>query len=103
MAEEAHDVGGFARFDAADYLTSIEHVAAYLTAVLEDEPDDVGALLEALGTVARSQNMSEIARRVGMSREGLYKALTASGNPSFVTVRRVLRALGLEMRFSRAA
>lgn len=53
----------------------------------------------ALGEVARSGNMSELARRAGMSREGLYKSLSADGNPSFATVFRVSRALGLRVRF----
>ena len=47
--------------------------------------------------IARSQNMSELARRVGMSRDGLYKALSAEGNPTWSTVRRVTNALGLRL------
>ncbi len=33
-----------------------------------------------------------------MSREGLYKALSADGNPSFATVMRITRALGMQVR-----
>lgn len=57
----------------------------------------------ALGTIARSRNLSELARRVGMSREGLYKALSEEGNPSFATVMKVTKALGLRIHFDSEA
>ena len=44
--------------------------------------------------------MSRLAREVGMSREGLYKALSEEGNPSFATVMRIARALGLQVRIT---
>lgn len=70
------------RFDAADYLKSAEAVATYLDVVMKDSPGDAGALAKALGTVARARNMSQLARDTGLSREGLLRALSASGNPS---------------------
>jgi len=56
-----------------------------------------------LGVIARSGNVSELARRVGMSREGLYKALSAEGNPSFATIVKVAGALGLKIHFESVA
>ena len=44
--------------------------------------------------------MSRLARDVGMSREGLYKALSGDGNPTFATVVRITRALGMQLRFT---
>ena len=41
--------------------------------------------------------MSQVARDAGITREGLYKALPAEGNPSFATVLKVMRALGLQV------
>jgi len=38
-----------------------------------------------------------------MSREGLYKALSADGNPSFVTILKLSRALGLRVHFESVA
>ncbi|MGI9157191.1 MAG: addiction module antidote protein [Marmoricola sp.] len=93
----------FSRFDAADYLVDIEDAAAYLEAALEEAGDDPAFIAQALGTIARSGNISELARRVGMSREGLYKALSSDGNPSFATIMKVARALGLKLHFESVA
>lgn len=89
----------FSPFDAANYLNTVEDVAAYLEAVLEESADDSKVIAQALGTIARSRNFSKIARQAGMSREGLYKALSPTGNPSLETVMRVTHALGLRLRF----
>lgn len=93
----------FARFDGANYLRTPADAAAYLEAALEDSGDDPAAVALALGTIARSGNLSELARRIGMSREGLYKALTAEGNPSFATISKVATALGLRIEFHAVA
>lgn len=93
----------FSSFDSADYLSSLEDVAAYLEAVIETADDDPALIAQALGTIARSHNVSELARRAGMSREGLYKALSADGNPSFATVIKVSKALGLRLHFESVA
>ena len=53
----------------------------------------------ALGDIARARNMSQLARDTGLTREGLYKALSGDGNPSFATVVKVAQALGLRMHF----
>ena len=87
----------FTPFDVADYLDSMEDVSAYLEVALEESADDPTAVPRALGVIARSQNMSELARRVGMSRDGLYKALSAEGNPTWSTVFKVTNALGLRL------
>lgn len=93
----------FSRYDSADYLLDIEAAAAYLEAALEEAGDDPAFVAHALGVIARSGNISELARRVGMSREGLYKALSAEGNPSFATIMKVAKALGLRLHFESVA
>ncbi len=93
----------FTPFDVADYLDSIEDVSAYLEIALDESADDPTAVPRALGVIARSQNMSELARRVGMSRDGLYKALSAEGNPTWSTVLKVTNALGLRLTLRAAA
>lgn len=93
----------YRRFDAADYLDDIEDVAALLQVALEESEEDPAAVPRALGVIARSRNMSELARRTGMSRDGLYKALSGEGNPTWATVLKVCDALGLRLTIHAAA
>ena len=86
----------FSRYDAADYLKTDEQIAAYLDVALEG--GDPAIITRALGAVARARNMSQLARDTGMSREGLYKALSGEGNPSFATVMKVAQALGVRFQ-----
>jgi probable addiction module antidote protein len=92
----------FSRYDTADYLTNEDQIAAYLDATMEECADDPAAIAHALGVVARAQNMSRLARKTGLTREGLYKSLTRDGNPSFATVIKVAAALGLRIEFRAA-
>jgi probable addiction module antidote protein len=46
--------------------------------------------------------MSQLARDTGLAREGLYKALSADGNPEFSTIMKVIKALGLKLHASTA-
>lgn len=93
----------YKRFDAADYLENLDDVAVFLEVALEDSAEDPSALPHALGIIARSQNMSELARRVGMSRDGLYKALSEEGNPTWSTILKVTNALGLRFELHTVA
>jgi len=81
-------------FDPAKYLDNDEAIADYLTDALET--GDPAFVSDALGVIARARGMSDIARTAGMSRESLYRALSADGNPKFETVLRVMHALGLQ-------
>lgn len=85
-------------WDAADTLRNKEDVAAYLDAILEDGDPDL--LKAALGDIARSKGMTEIADATGLGRTNLYKALSPEGNPEFATVAKVLKALGLRLRIA---
>jgi len=82
-------------FDPAEYLEDSESIAVYLTDALES--DDPTFVADALGVVARARGMSEVARKAGVSRESLYRALSADGNPEFATILRVVHALGLRL------
>ena len=93
----------YARFDAADYLDDLDDVATYLEIALQESTEDPTAVPRALGVIARSQNMSELARRVGMSRDGLYKALSADGNPTWSTILKVTNALDLRFELHTVA
>jgi probable addiction module antidote protein len=88
---------GFVPYDVAEHLRTPEEMAAYLEAWLEEVPDDVGGLARALGDIARARGMTQVAKETGLSRESLYRALSADGNPSFATVLKVTKALGLRL------
>lgn len=92
-----------APWDAADLLDSPEAIAAYLDAAVEEAQDDPSFLMTALETVARAGNFSELAREIGISRKGLYKALGEDGNPSFATIWALLNKLGVRIEFHAVA
>ena len=82
-------------YDPVDYLVTPEDMAAYLEAALDDGEPKV--IIAVLGDLARARGMTAVARGSGLGRESLYKALSPSGNPEFVTVMKVVRALGLRL------
>jgi len=84
--------------DAAKYLRTPEEIATFLEAVFEDYDGDARVIVKALGTVAKAQGMPYVAKATGMSREGLYQALSGKGNPSFDTMLKVMSAVGVELR-----
>ena len=90
----------FTRWGAAEHLRTSEDAQLYLEACAEEDPGDGSLIRAALNDIARSGNMSRLARETGMSREGLYKALSEHGNPSFATVMRITRALGMHVRIT---
>jgi probable addiction module antidote protein len=64
---------------------------------MEEAGDDPAFIAAALGDVARARGMAQLARKTGLTREGLYKALAPDGNPSLGTVLKVMKALGLKL------
>jgi probable addiction module antidote protein len=84
-------------YDVAEQLRTPAEMAAYLDAWLAEAPDDATGIARALGDIARAKGMSQVAKATGLSRESLYKALSADGNPSFATVLKVAHALGMRL------
>ena len=82
-------------FDPAEHLRNAEDIAAYLSVILEE--DDPSALPEALGTIARARGMTELAKKSGITREALYRALRAGSNPRFDTIAKVIEGLGMKL------
>jgi len=89
-------------YDVAEQLRTPEEMAAYLDAWLEEAPEDASGIARALGDIARAKGMSQVAKEAGLSRESLYRALSADGNPSFATILKVARALGLKLHAAAA-
>jgi probable addiction module antidote protein len=96
MATKRRTKETFSRWDAAEYMKSDADMAAYLKACLDEAPDDPSLLLAAISDIARARGMVQLAKDTGLTREGLYKALSKDGNPSLGTVLKVLKALGLK-------
>lgn len=84
-------------YDAAAYLKSEADCALYLQAVMEEADGDSALVVSALGEIARARGMMQLARDTGLTREGLYKALSPDGNPSFASILKVCKALGVKL------
>jgi probable addiction module antidote protein len=89
-------------YDVAEHLRTPQEMAAYLDAWLDEAPDDAAGIAKALGNIARAKGMTQVAKDAGLSRESLYRALSADGNPSFSTVLKVARALGVKLHAAAA-
>lgn len=85
------------KWDVLDHLKTEEDIELYFDACVEEDPGDGSLIRAALGDIARARGMSQLARDTGLAREGLYKALSAEGNPEFATVMKVIKALGLKL------
>jgi len=90
-------------YDIADHLRTPEEMAAYLEACLEEANGDAAFIAKALGDIARAKGMSQVAREAGLSRESLYKSLSGDRSPSFDTILKVTRALGLRLHAEAAS
>lgn len=82
-------------FDASKYLTDEADIAAYVSEAFRT--NDTEHIAYAIGVAAKARGMTRIAERSGLSRESLYRALSADGAPQFETIQRVLSALGLRL------
>ena len=91
------------RWDSAEHLKTEEDIQLYLEACFEEAGDDPSFIVHALGIIARAKNMSQLARDTGLTREGLYKALSPEGNPTFATVAKVAKALGFKLSVQSAS
>lgn len=85
------------RWDSAEHLKTDEDMVAYIDACLDEAGDDAAFIAHALGVVARAKGMTQLANETGLGRESLYKALSGEGNPSFATILKVMRALGVKL------
>ncbi|MFW6227178.1 MAG: addiction module antidote protein [Bacteroidota bacterium] len=86
------------KFDIADYLDSNEMIIEYLNTVLEEgDNEDVVA---AIGHVAKAIGMTKIAEETGLSRPSLYKALSEGSKPQFVTIMKILKAIGGQIQIN---
>ena len=88
---------GISRYDVAEHLRTPHEMALYLDASIEESGGDAAFIAKALGDIARAQGMTSVAKKAGVSRESLYKALSGNRSPDFATILKVARALGLKL------
>ena len=88
----------YREFNAADYIRTEEDVRGLLRAATDEDPGDGTVIRAALKHLARSQNMSALARDAGLNRGNLYAALSEDGNPTLATLLKVANTLGLRLR-----
>ena len=86
-------------YDVAERLETEEDIRFYLEAAFED--GDPLLIKHAIADVARARGMADIAQQAGISRAGLYRALSEEGNPTLETLSAILGTFG--MRLSVAA
>ena len=82
-------------YNPFDYLETQEEINEYLNDAFQDE--DPRLFIIALGYLARKKGMTKIARKAGLNRENLYKALSENGRPQFATISKVTKALGCKL------
>ncbi len=87
----------YREFDAADYIRTEEDVRGLLRAAVDEDPGDGAVIRAALKHIARTQNMSALARETGLNRGNLYEALSEGGNPTLATLLKITNALGLRL------
>ncbi|MDF2415833.1 MULTISPECIES: addiction module antidote protein [Aeromonas] len=85
----------FSRYDAAVYLRNEQDIKAYLEAVLEDgDPSMIGV---ALGNIARSRSVSQLAMDAKMSRDSILDVLSGQGSPNFATIAKLANVMGFRI------
>ncbi|PPK73412.1 putative addiction module antidote protein [Methylobacter tundripaludum] len=90
------------KWDILDHLKTEEDMTLYLEACFEEAGDDPAFIAKALGDIAKARSMTQLAKDTGLGRESLYKALSGEGNPSFGTILKVIKALGLKLHVQAA-
>jgi probable addiction module antidote protein len=77
-------------------LTEPARAVRYLRAAYRDSNE---AFLHAVKNVIQANQVTKIAREVGMARESIYRSFSEDGNPAYLTLKAVLDAIGLEFDF----
>jgi probable addiction module antidote protein len=76
-----------------------DEIDDYITEIFQDfaEDNDTGTLLASLRIIARVRGIGDMAEQVGMSRQGLQKALSDEGNPRFGNITSIVQAMGYRL------
>ena len=83
------------KWEVTEHMDNEEFISEYLKAAFEN--GDIHEITRALADVVRARNMTDLAAKMGISRQGLYKTLSENGNPEFATIQKLVTALGLQI------
>ncbi len=84
------------RFDASEYLDAPEdHIELLNEALATNDPR---VIIHAIGVIARSRGMTDLAKSTNLGRSTLYKAIADDANPTIETLMKVLDGLGLDLQ-----
>ncbi len=85
--------------EAAYFHNHPEEVDAYIQDIFEEyaQTRDASALLASLRVIAKVKGLSDIAAHIGVTRQGLQKALSAKGNPRFENINAIMNAFGYQL------
>ena len=83
------------KFEIKDYINNANEAQSYLQAAMSD---GISRWLVALGEIAKSRGMKELAEQTGLSRQSLYKTLNGKTNPKIETIDKIVKSLGFELQ-----
>ena len=83
------------KWDTSETLETESDIAGYLAEAFET--NDLAVIRKAMENFAKSRNMTQIAAQMGISRRGLYKMFSETGNPELATVQKFLDVVGVKM------
>jgi probable addiction module antidote protein len=84
-----------------ELINDPEAQAGFLAAAFES--DDVAHITNALNILARARGISDVAKASGITRAGLYKAISTNGDPRLSTLLGIAKALGFHLSITTAA
>jgi len=82
-------------WDILDYLEDDKKIASFLEVCLED--NDYEFFIKVLGDAAKAHGINEMAKKLGVNRESLYKSFSGKRRPNFETVFKARNELGLKI------
>ena len=89
-------------FDKKFFYGDTEAIKLYIRESLKEytQDHDRKSLFESLFTAIKWSGITKFAKKIGMSRSGLYDALIRkNANPSFDTLERIFRGLNIRLNF----
>ncbi len=87
----------FSNFEISDHLNSKEDIESLLNDAWLS--GDIKYFYVALGEVVKAVGVSNVARKTGLSNQGIYKAIDPNSKPQFETISKIVMALGVNISF----